>query len=90
MHFNRKCRFFSFTLRLFVCPQLQDQHGGPVRFLGGSEPSFVRQWSRLLTFDPLRLVGAPHVLQDAAVEVLGQLGGHGGVEVRFVPLQDAL
>lgn len=29
------------------------------------------------TFDELGLVGAPHVLQDAVVERLSQLCGHG-------------
>lgn len=42
------------------------------------------------TFNELGLVDAPHALQDAVVEGLGQLGRHGGVEVRLVAFQDAL
>lgn len=38
----------------------------------------------------LGFVDAPHVLQDAVVEGLGQLCRHGGVEVRLVAFQDAL
>ena len=42
------------------------------------------------TLYELWLVGAPHVLQQVVVEGLGQLGGHGRVEVWLVALQDAL
>lgn len=42
------------------------------------------------TLNELRLVGTPHVLQDAVVERLGQLCRHGGVEVWLVAFQDAL
>ena len=44
----------------------------------------------LRTLDELRLVGTPHALQEAVVEGLGQLRGHGRVEVGLVALQDAL
>lgn len=42
------------------------------------------------TLDELRFVGAPHALQNAIVERLGQLCRHGHVEVRLVALQYAL
>lgn len=42
------------------------------------------------TFNELGLVDAPHALQDAVVEGLGQLGRHGCVEVWLVGFQDAL
>lgn len=43
-----------------------------------------------LTLDKLWLVGTPHALEDAVVEGLGQLCGHGRVEVWLVALQDTL
>lgn len=42
------------------------------------------------TLDALRFIDAPHVLQNVAVEGLGQLCRHGCVEVRLVAFQYAL
>lgn len=42
------------------------------------------------TLNELGFVDAPHVLQNAVVEGLGQLCRHGGVEVRPVAFQYAL
>lgn len=42
------------------------------------------------TLDVVRFVDAPHVLQNAVVEGLGQLCRHGHVEVRLVAFQNAL
>lgn len=42
------------------------------------------------TLNVLRFVDAPHVLQNVAVEGLGQLCRHGCVEVRLVAFQHAL